>query len=99
MVMRVKFKCIPGQQFLIRREVYRLMQEKFHEAGIEFAHRNVTVYFPPEITQNGTEAPESPAPKGVEPTLAQAGAAAAMKMIEEEEEALAQKEEESKKKK
>jgi small-conductance mechanosensitive channel len=49
MIMRVKYKTAPGQQFVIRKEVYRLMQEAFAEAGIEFAHRNATVYMPPEF--------------------------------------------------
>jgi hypothetical protein len=48
MIMRVKYKTAPGQQFVIRKEVYRLMQEAFAEEGIEFAHRNVTVYIPPD---------------------------------------------------
>jgi len=48
MIMRVKFKCIPGKQFALRREVYQRLQESFRENGIEFAHRNVTVYFPAE---------------------------------------------------
>ena len=48
MIMRVKFKTIPGQQFVIRREVLRMIQEAFRESGIRFAHRNVTVYIPPE---------------------------------------------------
>ncbi len=48
MIMRVKFKTIPGEQFVVRREVFRMMQEMFRENGIEFAHRNVTVYLPPE---------------------------------------------------
>ncbi len=46
MIMRVKFKTIPGEQFIVRREVYRMIQEKFRENNIEFAHRNVTVYMP-----------------------------------------------------
>ncbi|MGD9286088.1 MAG: mechanosensitive ion channel family protein [Desulfobacterales bacterium] len=50
MIMRVKFKTIPGEQFVVRREVFRMMQESFRENGIEFAHRNVTVYLPPEAT-------------------------------------------------
>ena len=50
MVMRVKYKTLPGEQFAIRKEVYRLMREAFEEAGIEFAHKNVTVYIPPETT-------------------------------------------------
>jgi small-conductance mechanosensitive channel len=48
MIMRLKFKTIPGGQFVIRREVFRMMQESFRENGIEFAHRNVTVYMPPD---------------------------------------------------
>ena len=48
MIMRVKFKTIPGEQFVVRREVFRMMQESFRKNGIEFAHRNVTVYLPPE---------------------------------------------------
>ena len=48
MIMRVKYKTKPGDQFAIRKEVYRLMQEAFKQEGIEFAHRNVTVYMPPE---------------------------------------------------
>jgi small-conductance mechanosensitive channel len=51
MIMRIKYKTAPGQQFIIRKEVYRLMQEAFQEAGIEFAHRNVTVYMPPETDE------------------------------------------------
>jgi small-conductance mechanosensitive channel len=53
MIMRVKFKTAPGDQFALRKEVYRRMQEAFKEAGIEFAHRNVTVYMPTETTQEG----------------------------------------------
>jgi small-conductance mechanosensitive channel len=50
MIVRVKFKTIPGEQFIVRREVYRRIQEFFREYNIEFAHRNVTVYLPPEET-------------------------------------------------
>jgi hypothetical protein len=31
---------------MIRKEVYRRVQEAFKEAGIEFAHREVTVHVP-----------------------------------------------------
>jgi small-conductance mechanosensitive channel len=58
MIMRVKYKTAPGEQFVIRKEVYRLMQEAFAEEGIEFAHRNVTVYMPPETDE--TEAGGQP---------------------------------------
>jgi len=75
MVMRLKFKTIPGEQFVIRREVFRMIQESFRENGIEFAHRNVTVYLPP-----GEEAGEHDK-KAIE-----AGAAAAAAAVQAEEE-------------
>lgn len=50
MILRIKFKTKPGDQFVVRREVYRRVQERFRQEGIEFAHRNVTVYLPPEVT-------------------------------------------------
>jgi small-conductance mechanosensitive channel len=79
MIMRVKFKTIPGEQFVIRREVFRMMQEAFRENGIEFAHRNVTVYLPP-----GEETAASDK-KAIE-----AGAAAAAAAQQAEEEKMAQ---------
>ena len=89
MIMRVKYKTKPGDQFAIRKEVYRLMQEAFREAGIEFAHRNVTVYLPPEA---GAPA-EANGPADAKPdgdVQRQAAAAAALATIQAEEEALAQ---------
>ncbi|UCG11073.1 MAG: mechanosensitive ion channel family protein [Deltaproteobacteria bacterium] len=89
MVMRVKFKTIPGQQFIVRREVYRRIQEDFRANGIEFAHRNVTVYLPPEpaapestVEQNKTVPPADTS----EAKLLQAGAAAAAAIAAEQEE-------------
>jgi len=82
MIMRVKFKTIPGEQFVIRKEVYRLMQEAFRKEGIEFAHRNVTVYLPPTATQG----PEGETDASKKQAL-EAGAAAAAAAIQAEEEA------------
>jgi small-conductance mechanosensitive channel len=75
MIMRLKYKTVPGGQFVIRREVYRMIQESFRENGIEFAHRNVTVYMPPgeETDQHDKNA-------------IQAGAAAAAAAAQAEEE-------------
>ena len=42
-VMRVKFKTTPGEQFDIRRIVYLRIQELFEREGIEFAGREVRV--------------------------------------------------------
>ena len=43
-VMRVKFTAIPGKQFILRREVFRRIQDAFAENGIHFAPRRVIVY-------------------------------------------------------
>ena len=82
MVMRIKYKTRPGDQFAIRKEVFRLMQEAFQEAGIELnPQRNVTVYMPPEITQAARNAEGN-----LDPNVIQAGAAAALTAQLEEEE-------------
>ena len=81
MIMRVKFKTIPGEQFVIRREVFRMIQEMFAQHGIEFAHRNVTVYLPPG------EKEKADAEK-----IAEAGAAAAAAAAAQEEEEAAARE-------
>lgn len=43
LVLRLKFMTKPNDQFLVRREVYRRLQETFHHHGIEFASRRVAV--------------------------------------------------------
>jgi small-conductance mechanosensitive channel len=93
MIMRVKYKTKPGDQFAIRREVYRLMQEAFKEAGIEFAHRNVTVYMPPETGgQAGAQAQSEDKQKEAKSNSEmqrQAAAGAALAAIQAEEEKMA----------
>ncbi|MGB5749492.1 MAG: mechanosensitive ion channel family protein [Desulfobacterales bacterium] len=91
MIMRVKYKTKPGDQFAIRKEVYRLMQEAFKAEGIEFAHRNVTVFMPPEP---GSEASAQAAgedqqkdAKANSEIQRQAAAGAALAAIQAEEEA------------
>ncbi len=42
-IIRVKFMARPGEQFVLRREVYRRIQEAFCENGIHFAPRRVIV--------------------------------------------------------
>lgn len=86
MIMRVKFRCIPGEQFILRREVFHRIQKAFKEKGIEFAHRNVTVYLPPQPTSEGDSAA---AAGGQGLPLAAAGAAAAAAVAQAEAEALA----------
>jgi small-conductance mechanosensitive channel len=92
MIMRVKFKTIPGEQFVVRREVFRMMKESFRENGIEFAHRNVTVYLPQEETNAASgegpgEDKDSAAPAAApDKKLLEAAAGAAAAAIQAEEE-------------
>jgi hypothetical protein len=81
MILRVKFKTPPGEQFVVRREVYKRIQERFREEGIEFAHRNVTVYLPPEVSgaASGESNGDGISPGGLRnKTLLEASAAAAI---------------------
>ncbi|MDD9908706.1 MAG: mechanosensitive ion channel family protein [Ahrensia sp.] len=41
--VRLKFMAVPGEQFTMRREMLRRLQQAFAENGIEFAKRSVTV--------------------------------------------------------
>jgi moderate conductance mechanosensitive channel len=92
MILRVKFKTIPGEQFTIRREVFHRVQKAFRDSGIEFAHRNVTVYLPPEIQ---SKRPEDLT--GAEKKVVEAGAAAAAALAQAEEEEKGRAVEEKKK--
>ena len=88
MIVRVKYKTAPGDQFMIRKQVYRLMQEAFQEAGLKFAHRNVTVTLPPDVEKSLSNADAETREK-----ILEAGAAAAGAVIQAEDE---QKEKEAK---
>ena len=83
MIVRIKFKTIPGEQFAIRKEVFLRVQELFKENDIEFAHRNVTVYIPPEPEssqqpQESGEAGTTSASSETKKKILEAGAAAAL---------------------
>jgi small-conductance mechanosensitive channel len=84
----VKFKTKPGDQFVVRREVYRRIQERFRAEGIEFAHRNVTVYLPQEVTgaADGEGQGEGPVSGSIlDKKVLEAGAAAAIAASQAEE--------------
>ncbi|NDY58989.1 mechanosensitive ion channel family protein, partial [Desulfovibrio sulfodismutans] len=85
MILRIKFRTIPGHQFLVQKELYRRVQEAFRENNIDFAHRNVTVYFPPEMQAMVGGAATSEAARA-----AIAGAAAGAMAMEQEREQAAQ---------
>ena len=86
MIVRVKYKTAPGEQFAIRKQVYQLMQEAFKQAGLKFAHRNVTVTLPPDIEKALSHADAETREK-----ILEAGAAAAGALIQAEEEEKAKK--------
>ena len=83
MIVRVKYKTAPGEQFAIRKQVYGLMQIAFQEAGLKFAHRNVTVTLPPDIEKSLAHADA----KTREKILEAGHAAGAVIQAEEEEKA------------
>jgi small-conductance mechanosensitive channel len=83
MILRIKFKTIPGHQFLVEKELYRRVQQAFMDNGIEFAHRNVTVYLPPELRSLAA------GEKQLDGAAQQALGAAAAEVLAEEEERLA----------
>lgn len=73
LIFRMKFTCIPGEQWIIRREAYSRVKEVLSSNGIHFAHRSVHVLLP---GQSEEEAPKELAPAEQEQIL-KAGAAAA----------------------
>jgi small-conductance mechanosensitive channel len=47
LLVKAKFTAKPGEQFVVRREAYQRIKQAFDEAGVRFAHRQVTVFVPP----------------------------------------------------
>jgi small-conductance mechanosensitive channel len=88
MIMRIKFKTKPGDQFGIRREIFSRLQTAFEKSGIQFAHRQVIVQLPQEKTTPPTAAGESgdaaSADRSKQVLSAGAAAAIAAAMAEEE---------------
>ena len=92
MIIRVKFKCIPGKQFILRREIYKHIQEAFQQQNIAFAHRNVTVHIPQE--ENGAApSPESTSSPSVSDAKVKAAAAGALSSLENEKQTSTKKDE------
>ncbi|NRA22620.1 MAG: mechanosensitive ion channel family protein [Oceanospirillaceae bacterium] len=56
LIFRMKFTCVPGEQWVIRRDAFRLVKDSLKTNGIEFAHRSVHV-----LMQNNDQAPTSEA--------------------------------------
>ncbi len=43
LIFRMKFTCVPGEQWVIRREAFTRVKEALKTGGIEFAHKSVHV--------------------------------------------------------
>ena len=63
LIVRVKFTCKPGDQWIIRRLAYQEIRDNLQKAGISFAHREVRVHVPEE------SAGDNPAAKADQPAL------------------------------
>ncbi|MCX4024623.1 mechanosensitive ion channel [Endozoicomonas sp. SM1973] len=83
LIIRMKFTCKPGEQWVIRREAYRRVKEALETNGIHFAHREVKVALPKELEEKlvGNQNNDSTTPI----TLQKAAAAAADSIIASDE--------------
>ena len=93
MAMRIKFTTRPGEQFIVRREVFSRLRKAFEKHGLDFASRHVVVRLPKEMSEPpAAPGGESP-PPGADPhkQLLSSGAAAAIAMVLAEEEAALEK--------
>ena len=48
-VVRVKFMARPGEKFILRKEIFRGIQEGFKKAGISFASRHIVIDGPADL--------------------------------------------------
>ncbi len=69
MIIRCKFMARPGEQFIIRRELFQRVQQEFEAAGIQFARRQVSVYVPPAVEGEAPD-PQATAAAAAEAELA-----------------------------
>lgn len=61
LVMRVKFKCRPRAQFVLRREIYHRLRQAFAEGGLRLARRKVEVVGGDPVAGAAADALEPPA--------------------------------------
>jgi len=58
MIVALKFMAKPGEQFVLRREVYQRIRDEFEKNGIHFARPQVLVHVP-DTKPGGEPAPEA----------------------------------------
>jgi small-conductance mechanosensitive channel len=76
LIIRMKFTTIPGEQWVIRREAYRLVKEALSAKGIQFAHKEVFVRLPSDLEKQLTQQSGTPARQDALKALPQVAAAA-----------------------
>jgi small-conductance mechanosensitive channel len=86
LIVRMKFTTHPGKQWVVRREAYQRVRDALSKAGIEFAHREVTVRLPKDYygvdRQQATPETITPTPTPEnKPVIEQAAAAATSAII------------------
>ena len=89
LIVRVKFKTLPGMGSLVQRRFFKRLKEMFDESGLEFATRHVMVRLPEDSTFGRHDAEgETPAAAGAsKPELLSLAAGAAIASVLAEEEA------------
>ncbi len=61
LIIRVKFTCKPGDQWIIRRLAYQEVRDNLSAAGIHFAHREVRIHVPEDGANDADAAGSEPA--------------------------------------
>ena len=89
-VIGIKFMAKPGEQFILRREVYQRVRDAFEKNGIDFARPQVTVQMPGGRT--AAVDPQAMDPKTLDPNaIAHAAAETVMEDMAEAEAAKARR--------
>ncbi len=96
LIIRIKFKTRPGDQYAIKREIFTKLMKAFDEKGIQFAHRHVIVRLPEALDGRG-EGPAGPSHSMEEQLMASGAAAAVATALAEEEMKKRKEDEESEK--
>lgn len=79
LIVRMKFTAKPGEQWVIRREAYRLVRDALEAEDIHFARREVRVLLPEVVATTGK--PDSGSGSEQNSNLIRAAGAAAMSVL------------------
>lgn len=77
MIIRVKFMCLPREQFILRREAYKRIKACFEVNGIEFARCKVEVHAAPGAAAAGAASGDQTAAAATAASARECGSAPA----------------------